>query len=351
MPAPGTSQLSAQLATTFLNLLFVLSALCSNAVAKRFGRRFMVIAGLALLSVVGLLGCVLSVCLPVVYLWSGLLGIGTGLAVPAISSMMVDYYSDEARQKLAGTQTAAVNLGGMLLSFFAGILAAQKWNLAYLIFLAALPVIIPAARVFPKEERQERARSARVHLPRFVWLAALQTFLFAILYFAFPTNAALLLAEKGYASSSITGIATAAFMLGGCLFGFVFTPLLRLCKNKTAAAAMVMLAVSYGVIFLTNQLPVLLIAAFLGGGSLSVMFPFFLLGIADRVDASASVAATSLVLCVAPNFGSFLSPAIITTLSDWLGNATVAFRFLLSALLAVLLGAVMFFSSRNAKIT
>ena len=105
--------------------------------------------------------------------------------------MLIDYLDDGERSAVAGLQTAFVNLGGMALSFLAGLRAGTVWSNAYLVFLAAVPVFFLCLCGLPREKaapgKADRGwRSGK--LPRAVWLAALQTFLFAVIYFAFSTN-------------------------------------------------------------------------------------------------------------------------------------------------------------------
>lgn len=350
---PGTSALMAQTATTFLNLVLVLTALASGAISRKIGRRAMCALGMLLFLLAGVLGTLLTTALWCVFLWSAFLGAGTGLFVPAVSSMMIDCLEDSERGRIAGLQTAAVNLGGMLLSFSSGLLAAVHWRMAYLVFAAAAPVILLALKFIPRRSMEaqapggpERSRS----IPRPVWLASLQTLVFAVLYFAFSTNISMLLVERGVTNSAMSGTVTAVFMLGGCLFGFALTTVLKLAKGKTPSLAFLLLALSYFIICLFTGLPALFLAAFIGGGSLSLIFPYFVVTIADRVDPSVSVISSSLIVSVAPNFGSFLSPLILTNLSAALFGERVVCRFLLAAILALLLAAVLFLISlSNSK--
>ena len=308
---PGTSALAAQTATTFLNLVLVVVALFSGAISRCIGRRMMCAGGMALFALAGVCGTFFTVDLWAVFLWSAFLGAGTGLFVPAVSSMMIDYLNDRERNAVAGLQTAFVNLGGMALSFFAGVMAGSAWSNAYLVFLAAVPVLFLCLRFLPRDEPapvQVTSRDRPAKLPAAVWLATLQTFLFAVLYFAFSTNISLLLTERGVTDTAMSGTATAVFMLGGCLFGFVFTRLLNLCKERTACLAFVLLAVSYLTIYCLDGSAVLFAAAFVGGGSLSLIFPYFLVTIAGQVNPSASVMASSLIISVGPKLSSFDVP-------------------------------------------
>lgn len=350
---PGTSQTMAQLAMTFLCLVLVVFALFSGAIAQRFGRRFMCAAGMLLCTVAGLCGTFFTVGLWAVYLWSAFLGAGTGLFVPAVSSMMIDYLGDDERSKVAGLQTAFVNLGGMLLSFFSGILATQRWCNAYLVFLAAAPVLVLSLKYIPAETKREKVKAAadqpKSKIPAAVWLAALQTFLFAILYFAFSTNVSLLISERALGGTSLSGTATSVFMLGGCLFGFIFNKVMRTCKGATPSVAFLLVAASYLLIYFTDSVGALMIGAFVGGGSLSLIFPYFLIAIAGKVDASVSVISSSLILSVGPNLGSFVSPMILTNLSNAVFGPVVAARFLLAAIAAIVMAVLLFLLQLRKK--
>lgn len=200
---PGTSALAAQTATTFLNLVLVVVALFSGAISRCIGRRLMCVGGMALFALAGVCGTFFTVDLWAVFLWSAFLGAGTGLFVPAVSSMMIDYLDDRERNAVAGLQTAFVNLGGMALSFFAGVMAGSAWSNAYLVFLAAVPVFFLCLRFLPREEPapvQVTSRDRPAKLPAAVWLATLQTFLFAVLYFAFSTNISLTCSSPPWAA-------------------------------------------------------------------------------------------------------------------------------------------------------
>ena len=339
----GTSDTAAQLAMTFMCLCIVLTALCSGAISRIIGRRFMCAGGMALTAAGGLVGIFMTFRLWMVFLSSAVLGIGTGLFVPAVSSMMIDYLSDEEREKAAGVQTAFVNLGGVLLSLLSGLAAAVCWNYAYVVYLLAVPMIFFALRSIPAEEpkpadREKGGASFRSgsKIPAVVWSSALQTFLFAILYFAFSTNISLLLEERRLGGADAAGLATGIFMLGGLVFGLLFSRMYAKLGAQMPGLAFFILSVSYLMVYASGNLIGILIAGFFGGGSLSVIFPYFLLHIAGRVDPSVSVISSSLILSVGPNLGSFVSPMILTTLAGFMGD-TAGARFMLACGAALIL--------------
>ena len=355
---PNASPLTLQIATTFLNLVQVAFSLLSGRISKAIGRRYMAALGMALYVLVGALGRFCSVGLWAVFLWSGLLGAGTGMFVPAIFSLMLICYEPEPRATVTGLETTVVNLGGVILSLLSGVLAAKYWSNAYLCFLLAIPAFVLCLRCMPDRIRErelegtadapEKAGGGK--LPLRVWLATLTTFVFGIVYFTFSTNVSFLLGEKGLDPTAMAGVVTAAFMLGGAGCGLLFKKFASLCRDYTPMAAFALLAFSYVVLSVTRSVPVLLICAFIGGGSLSFIFPYLLLSVGGSVDPALSVMTSSLIISVGPNLGSFVSPVIVTNLASALLGDTAGSRFRLAAVIAVLSAAVLIVSNlRKAK--
>ena len=354
---PNASPLTLQIATTFLNLVQVAFSLMSGRISKAIGRRYMAALGMALYVIVGALGRFCSTGLWAVFLWSGLLGAGTGMFVPAIFSLMLICYEPEPRATVTGLETTFVNLGGVILSLLSGVLAAKYWSNAYLCFLLAIPSFILCLRFMPHRDAERRLEGtedapekASGRLPLRVWLATLTTFVFGIVYFTFSTNVSFLLGEKGMDPTAMAGVVTAAFMLGGAGCGLIFKKFAALCRDYTPMAAFVLLAVSYVVLSVTHSVPVLLICAFIGGGSLSFIFPYLLLSVGGSVDPAISVMTSSMIISVGPNLGSFVSPVIITNLAGAVIGDTAGSRFQLAAVIAVLSAAVLAVSTfRRSK--
>ena len=337
---PGVSALAVQLATTFLNLVLVITAVFAGPISARLGRRTMTVVGMVLYVLVGIMGRFCSVGLWAVYLWSGLLGLGTGLFVPAISSLMLICYSPEEQQAVSGVESAAVNFGGMVLSILSGALAAGFWSNAYLCFVFAVIPMVLSLLFMPDRSREKNLQPPSAEkgdvpkgLPKEVWLGALQTFIFGILYFTFSTNISFLLGEKGYDATSLAGLVTGAFMLGGVVCGLLFKWFAGVFRRFTPTAAYLLLAISYFALTFSHNTAAILLCSFVGGGSLSFIFPYLLITAGGTASAEANVAASSMIVCVAPNFGSFLSPVILTNLTNIFSNWADS-RFLLAAVLA-----------------
>ncbi|MCD8144292.1 MAG: MFS transporter [Oscillospiraceae bacterium] len=343
---PNASALAAQMASTFPALMMVVAALFTGGVTQAIGRKKTMLVGGILVLVAGVGGEFLSLSLPLLFVWAGLLGLGVGLFVPVVNSLMVDGFDASERSRVAGKQTMAVNLGGVALSLLSGILAAIRWNNAFLVFWGIIGGIVLCVVCLPNNKTQQTqpqeskakpaAEQGKKRITPYVWTCAAITFLFAVSYFAFSTNAALLLAERGISSTTISGLSVACFMLGGAISGMFFDMMERKMNKQMPTVAFLMMAVSYLTIYLVDNLVVLCIAAAIGGASLTLVFPHFVISLGGYTTPETLVLATSLVISVGPNLGSFVSPLILTNLAALFGD-TVSLRFLLASILAIIM--------------
>ena len=360
---PTAPVLAVQMASTFLCLIMVLFALAANRIAEAIGRRSMILIAMLSILAAAIGGALLHGSLFMVYLWSSLIGAGVGLFVPAVLSIIMDVYEGDSRTKITSLQSVVVGVGGVALSLLTGALGERQWNAAFLAFLPALAALVLAARCIPAESKLRQAlpeekRSADANtrggwrdIPGFVWLAALQTFLFAILYFAFSTNISLYMAERGWNSTSLMGVVTSVFMLGTCASSLLLKTVLRCVGHYIPAASFLMLTVSYALLFATGSLALMIAASFLAGSTLGFIFPYLVVNIGEKIDASVSVLASSLVISVAPNSGSFVSPLLLTPITKALGGNTVGARFVAAAIAAAVIAAVLFAVQKHRERT
>ena len=359
---PGTSSLTAQMAMTFLNLFQVIFALLSGIITDRIGRRWTGTVGIALTALAGICGPLLSKALWTLFIWSAMLGAGAGMFVPVASNLMVAYLDEAEQKRVLGFQSAAANIGAVFLSLLAGVLASVHWSNAYLVYLTALPVIFLCIAGIPKappaaadvKAASEAAvpdtgTPGKARIPLRVWLGGAQTFIFAVCYFAYSTNISLLLDERGITSTTVSGVFTAIFMLGGCVIGLNFGRIMGLVRRKTPALAFALLVVTYLLIYAVELWPVTLIAAFVAGGSLSLLFPYLLMTAMKGVDPRVSVISTSVIVAVCPNLGSFVSPVVISGITGSFGGTLIADRFLTAAVIAGVLTILLLVTSGSRR--
>ena len=94
--------------------------------------------------------CVLMFCM--------IQGVGAGFANTAGMAMINEMFADEAkRSKQMGYYNFVMAIGGVVISFFGGLLAVNGWQFAYDIYFIAIPMIILAILFLPNSKNGSRA--------------------------------------------------------------------------------------------------------------------------------------------------------------------------------------------------
>jgi MFS family permease len=136
------------------------------------------------------------------------------------------------------------------------------------------------------------------------------------------------LKDAGFGEPSTAGIAIAIQMAGGVVSGAFFGKLSLRFGDLAIAQAFVALFIGFMVLSLGQSVLILnFIGVFIAGLSLSMVFPQCVFSASRYVDPSNSSTATSIIACVAPGVGGFVSPLVLTTLTVRLGGASTTFRY------------------------
>ena len=120
-------RLEVQLIVSMPALFIVLTNLLFGRLAARFGSRTLTLSGLVLYTVGGAaaglfdsIGAVLAM--------RALVGIGVGIIMPLSTGLLSYYFPPEKRDGLMGLSSAANQLGGVVATLLAGILANVSWR-------------------------------------------------------------------------------------------------------------------------------------------------------------------------------------------------------------------------------
>ncbi len=281
------------------------------------------------------------------------LGLSMGCFMTNAFGLMFDNFDDKFRQKVAGYQTSAINLGGIIFSLAGGVLATVMWYGGYLMLLLGLPIAILALITVPNY----KSPSARVSgnytdksglNPR-IFYYAVTVFLFMMLYNVCSANISTHIAKLG--NSATSGILVAVQMGGGVVSGLFFGRISERIKDMVMVVACGALFLGYLLIgVFVSSLAVITLGVFIAGMSLSLMLPRCVYAVSTLVDTSNSATATVIITSVAPSAGSFLSPIVFTNLTVALAGDSTVFRYLFVAGIALVLGIVItLITLRGAK--
>jgi len=349
---PDKSLQTIQTVMTMPGLVAVLAGV-SAAMMVSFGfvsKKFMTVFGLSLVALTGVSAIFLNTRFWQLCLMNVFVGAGMGIFVPSSQSIMFDSFDEKTRQFISGISFSCINTGGLVMSLLCGFLITIVWYGGHLQMLIAIPVVIIACLVLPRDKRMRSAdgnRVARTRLPPSVLYFTFLIIIFMILYNVATVNISTHLAQGGIGDSSTAGIASALLMCGGVVVGLLFPRLSQVLRDYLFPLTFVVMAVGFTLMNLfPASLAITLIAMFLCGTTMSLLVPRCIFNVSNVSDPTNSAMATMLVCCVAPGSGHFVSPIIMTNLTLALGGQSTRFRFQFTAFVCLALALVLYVYTR-----
>ena len=134
-----------RLVLTLPALFIALVSPVSGLIIDRFGRKFVLLAGLFLYGIAGTSAVFLD-SLHHILITRAFLGIAVAAIMTTITTLIADYYDGTTRANVMGLQAASIGIGGMIYLTTGGLLAEIVWNAPFIIYIASL-ILIPLTLV------------------------------------------------------------------------------------------------------------------------------------------------------------------------------------------------------------
>ena len=224
VPNPG---LMVPLLITAPSMCIALFAPGAGAIADRFGRRRLILWSMALYACGGLLPFALDNFWAVV---AGrfIIGVGEAGVMTMVNTLLADYYDEKARHRWLMIQGIVGSLLGTLTIAGSGFLAAKGWQWPFLVYAAAIPVLLASiAFLFEPEARlpahRVRTESAGSRFPVAIALTVCGvTIVLSTIYYVLVINFSVLLKDLGLADPKSIGLSMALPSLGVPLGAILF---------------------------------------------------------------------------------------------------------------------------------
>ena len=301
----GRNPLLIQLIVSLPALFIILTNLVFPLLCHLMETRTLALSGLALYVLAGaffLDDIWLLLC------FRALMGVSVGIIMPLSTGLLAYYFPPEEQAWLMGLSAAMNQMGGMVATFLAGMLAGIRWNYAFLVYLLGLVAIVLVAVNLPNERLSGRGGVSLSLLKRF-HPSVVGMFLVMVLFFIYPTNFALTASDtlSGMGVTlTMVGLDVVAFLVGLC-FGFLmkrFAAQMKYVAPLGFAAGYLCLAAGSGAMWLLTG------SAFIGIAN-GIGVPY--LNTIGSVKAGKEAATTVMpLLSAALYLGQFLSPLIVS---------------------------------------
>ena len=315
----GRNPLLVQLIVSLPALFIILTNLVFPRLCRLMKTRTLALAGLALYVLAGA-GAFFVDNIWVLLVFRALMGVSVGMIMPLSTGLLAYYFPPEEQAGLMGLSAAMNQMGGVVATFLAGMLAGISWNYAFLVYLLGVIAMILVALFLPNERLSGRGGVSLALLKRF-HPSVVGMFLVMVLFFIYPTNFALTasasLSEMGV-TLVMVGLDVVAFLVG-LVFGFLMK---RFAAQMKYAAPLGFMA-GYLCLATGSGLAWLLPGSALIGIANGIGVPY--LNTIGSVKAGKEAATTVMPLLSAALFlGQFLSPLIVSPVASAAGVSPYA---------------------------
>lgn len=334
------SRTSVQLIVSMPAVFIVITNLCFNRLAEKFGSKTLVMTGLVLYTAGGCCAGLFD-SIGLVLLMRALVGVGVGMIMPLSTGLLTYYFPPEKREGLLGLASAANQLGGVIATLLAGLLAGISWRLSFMVYLMGLISIVLCLIFLPNDRiggaaQPDEAPRGGVFRRNLTHIAAI--FLLMSAFFVYPANFAIVTAAEGdipmqLCAPVMAGLDLVAF-LGGLLFVWV-----KLVSGRFAAlVAPLMFLAGYCLLAFVGGTAGTLAGSALIGFANGVGIPY-IISTASANEGRRAATTVMPLLSASMYLAQFVSPFLLSAVAAFAGGAARLPYYLavtLSALLCLI---------------
>lgn len=184
----GKPDLLIQFIVSLPALFIIVTNLCFPLLCRIAKTKSIAVAGLVLYVVSGT-GAFFLEDISTILILRALLGVSVGMIMPLSTGLLSYYFPPEDQSRLMGLCAAMNQIGGVIATLIAGVLAKVGWNYAFLVYSMGLFVLILVLLFLPNERLETPKGSGGFvrNIKRF-YPSVLGMLLLMICFFIFPTN-------------------------------------------------------------------------------------------------------------------------------------------------------------------
>lgn len=292
-------------------LLIIVTNLLFPWLCSLLKTRSLALTGLLLYVVAGA-GCFFVDDIWLLLAMRALLGVSVGMIMPLSTGLLAYYFPPERQASLMGLSAAMNQMGGVVATLLAGLLANIEWNYAFLVYLLGLVAVVLVLLYLP-DERLKGGSGPSLGLMKRFHPSVVGMFLVMILFFIYPTRFAL----SAHAGTGLSNNAITFIMVGldvvAFLVGLVFGKLMQGFRHGMKYVAPAGFIAGYLLLSLGSNLPLLLAGSAVIGIANGIGVPY--LNTIASMKAGKEAASTVMpLLSAALYLGQFLSPLVVTPL-------------------------------------
>ena len=309
------NDLLVQLIVSMPALLIIVTNLFFLAISRQLRTRAIATTGLLLYVIAGA-GCFFVDDIYVLLVMRALLGISVGLIMPLSTGLLAYYFPPEEQARLMGLSAAMNQMGGVVATLLAGLLATIEWNYAFLVYLMGLIAVVMVWLWLPDEQLGSANKRGIPFQPRQLLKfhpSVIGMLLLMMIFFIFPTNFAIIARQLTTLSTESITIIMVGLDVVAFFVGLLFGSLMRAFRQPIKYFAPLFFLFGFAAYLVPSVVWVLVGSVFIGIAN-GVGVPY-LNTIASIKGGRNSATTVMPLLSAALYLGQFLSPLIVMPLS------------------------------------
>ncbi|MGM9753213.1 MAG: MFS transporter [Candidatus Cryptobacteroides sp.] len=344
----NASDLTLQLVVSLPALFIIIANLLFPFLCSHFDSKVLALSGLGLYVLSGV-GCFLVDNIVVLLVLRAVLGLSVGVVMPLSTGLLAYYYPPEQQAKLMGLSAAMNQMGGVVATFLAGLLAQIGWNWSFLVYLLGLIAIVLVALFLPAEHLQG-GKGPSLKLLRRFHPSVVGMFLVMILFFIYPTRFAICVHSGSDLSNNAITLIMVGLDLVAFLVGLVFGKLMNKFRKAMKYLPPICFIAGYFLLSMGTTVAGLLAGSAFIGIANGIGVPY--MNTIASIKAGKEAASTVMpLLSSALYLGQFISPLLVSPLGNILfGSGDLFSPYKVGVLLGVIY-LLQAFLTRNKQAT
>ena len=299
-------------------LLIIITNLFFLSISRHLRTRAIATTGLLLYVAAGA-GCFFVDNIYVLLLMRALLGISVGLIMPLSTGLLAYYFPPEEQARLMGLSAAMNQMGGVVATLLAGLLATIEWNYAFLVYLMGLIAVVMVWLWLPDEQLGSANKRGIPFEPRQLLMfhpSVVGMLLLMMIFFIYPTNFAIIARQQTALSSEAVTMIMVGLDVVAFFVGLVFGQLMHWFRQPIKYFAPLFFLLGYATLLLSSA-PMMMAGSAFIGMACGVGVPY-LNTIASIKGGRNSATTVMPLLSAALYLGQFVSPLVVMPLAKTL---------------------------------
>lgn len=312
----GEPHLLVQLIVSLPALFIILTSLFFLPLSRLMRLRSIALLGLCLYVAAGA-GCFFCRDIWTLLSLRAVLGVSVGLIMPLSTGLLAYYFPPEEQARLMGLSAAMNQMGGVVATLLAGLLAEIDWSYAFLVYLLGLIAALMVFLWLPDAQLGSENKRGKTFEPRQLLKfhpSVVGMFLIMMIFFVFPTNFAITAMQQTTLTTKGITLAMVALDLVAFGAGLGFGSLMSGFRRAVKYFSPMLFLVGYELFIVGGNLWTLVGTA-LVGIAVGVGVPY-LNTIASIKGGRNSATTVMPLLSAALYMGQFLSPLVVMPLGS-----------------------------------